>query len=559
MVRSIRNRKAESASNAGAFLAIITVIIILYVLFLPPADREALLNENNASFSLGSGANSSSILLQQQIGRVSFVDLNEKTYNVPTVRIYSPTSAQMLKSVPSFTIRNALFDKDNAAYNLGFDVNKDTTSNVALSFNVKSYSGPLQISVNGQQIFNSQITTTNPTPIKLDASYLSDKNTLTFSVPSPGWTFWKSNSYELENVQVTGDVTNFDNSEAKQYFTISEGEKSNLDTVRLYFTPTCTIKDVGPLTITLNNKVIFKGVADCGTRTNFPLDNNLVMQGSNELSFSTTKGSYLIDNINVKVDLKKPTGNTYYFDMKEDYFMTKPETARCGDYDSICPAGCSDIQDPDCCFNHNGIWCANPTDNSNDRCVNYVATKDCGLCKTGYYDSSGDSPTNCQNKCGDNNDGSCLSGCGKYNDKDCCFTASKDNFWCKEVPITGLADKCKASVNYLDCQLCPSGYVNDGGSSPDACSANVEQFSSNPDSQLLDNYQVTFTVRFTDDTSRKRIDFNINGHTVSVDTSNIEFSKVIDNYVLKGTDSIEIEPKEDVDISQILIEIKQVR
>jgi hypothetical protein len=555
------NRKAQSASSAAAFIAIMTIAIILYVLFLPPDVRNELLGDNNLTSSINtSGAGNPAELLSQTIGRITYINTNEKDYDIPTVRIFSPTSAQIIKSVPGITIQYPLFDKDKSSFSLDFDIDTQLTKNIMLSFTVKEYSGPIYITLNGRQIFSGVISAANPAPIRLDPGYLTDKNTITFSVPSPGLAFWTVNKYSIENLQITGDVTDVKNAEAVQYFSISESEKANLDKITLYFDPVCTIADVGPLQIELNKRIIFNSVADCGTKSFAVLDNSYIMQGSNELRFSTDKGQYLLDTISVKVALTKPAFNTYFFDLSEDYFKTKEEAATCGVSDGICPIGCGDTQDEDCCFKHNSLWCALPTSNVNDRCVSYVDATDCGICPTGYFDSSGDAPSTCENKCGDNNDGKCLSSCpspSRYYDKDCCFAANKDNFWCAEVPVTGISNKCTPSVSSSQCDLCPSGYENKDGSSPDSCSSTNFKFQDTTKA-LLDNYQVRFIVRFLDDTTRKRVDFNINGHEISVDTYNIEYTKVIDQYVQDGTNTIEIVPVEDVDIAYIKVDIRQV-
>jgi hypothetical protein len=65
-------------------------------------------------------------------------------------------------------------------------------------------------------------------------------------------------------------------------------------------------------------------------------------------------------------------------------------------------------------------------------------------------------------------------------------------------------------------------------------------------------------VRFIDDTSRKRVDFNINGYRISIDTYAIEYTQNIDAYVRSGTNTIEIVPVQDIDIAEINAEIRQV-
>ena len=111
----------------------------------------------------------------------------------------------------------------------------------------------MSIKVNGKEIFNGELAESNPKPITL--SDLQEENTITFSVPNPGVVFWRSNKYALENIQITGDVKDFSNSYAVQYFTISEAEKENLESISLYFRPVCTVSDVGPLSIELNKLI----------------------------------------------------------------------------------------------------------------------------------------------------------------------------------------------------------------------------------------------------------------------------------------------------------------
>ena len=51
---------------------------------------------------------------------------------------------------------------------------------------------------------------------------------------------------------------------------------------------------------------------------------------------------------------------------------------------------------------------------------------------------------------GDNKDNKCLTNTtepARYYDKDCCFASNPDNYWCQEVPVTGISDKCKANID----------------------------------------------------------------------------------------------------------------
>ncbi len=555
-------RRGQSAGNAAAFVAILTVLIIVYILFLPPDIRTELLGDKNGILNDSSTSTNTEILLKQNIGKVTYINTAEKTYDLPTVRIYSPTSGQVLKSIPSSNIRYALFDTEKSKYTLELNIDKRSTENLVLVFNVMEHTGPLIIALNGNEIFNGEVKTTNPKPIKLDSGSLLENNIITFSVPSPGLKFWTANKYTLENIQITGDVTDYSNSMAIQNFVISQVEKENLESIKLFFYPDCDLSEAGSLRIDLNGRAIYNSVADCGTRTFATLNTNDIISGSNELRFYSAKGSYMLDNMYIKTTMTKPAYKTYFFDLKDEYFTFKTKTSMCGEYDGTCPIGCDETTDADCCFDRKGYWCALPLSNVNDRCRFYVASDDCSLCKTGYYDDSGDAPTTCEKKCGDNNDKICDSTCSqpnKYYDKDCCFAQSKDNFWCKETPITGIADKCKPAINPSECDLCPSGYINKDGSEPKSCT--TTNFNIQDEDYLFSsNYELKIVVKFVDSTTRKRVDFNINGHTFRIDTTNVEYTKLIADYATTGTNSIEIKPVDkDVDISEVRVELRRVK
>lgn len=554
-------RKGQSAGSAAAFLAIFTVLIILYILFLPPDIREDLLADNVSGGTNnpgGDGIGSTDLLLRQSVGKISYIKDQERYYDIPTVRVSAPTSGQLLKGVPSIAIKNALFDKEQAEYIMNFDVDKKTTTNIVLSFNVRDHYGPIIVTLNGNAIFNGEIEGNKF--LKISDADIGAQNELKFTSPNPGVIFWKSNRYEIDNVQLTGDVTDYSASMASQQFTLSAAEKENLDSVTLYFRPVCTLSSVGPLEIQLNKRIIFNSVADCGTRSFAGLDTSSIQAGANELRFSVEKGSYLLDNLMVKVMLEKPTYKTYYFDIDNDLFEQDASNARCGDYDGECPVGCADIKDADCCFDHNGNWCGLPTRNGNDRCVYYVDPGDCDLCPTGYYDDAFDIPDTCEGRCGDNDDGICPSDCptpASMYDSDCCYEDNNDNFFCQEVPLTGISDRCRASVSYTQCDLCPSGFENEDGSEPDSCDGS-EYVYEDLEESLNEDYDARLIVRFVDDEIRKRLDLNINGHRVSIDTTAIEYKRNIDDYVRPGTNSIEIIPREDIEIAELSVELIRV-
>jgi hypothetical protein len=88
---------------------------------------------------------------------------------------------------------------------------------------------------------------------------------------------------------------------------ISQSEKDNLESVTLFFYPNCVLTNVGSLRIDLNGRSIYNSIADCGTRTFATLNIEDISVGSNQLRFSSTEGSYTLDNMYIKTTTTIPS------------------------------------------------------------------------------------------------------------------------------------------------------------------------------------------------------------------------------------------------------------
>src|SRR3989338_7589835 len=114
----------------------------------------------------------------------------------------------------------------------------------------------------------------------------------------------------------------------------------------------------------------------------------------------------------------------------------------------------------DCCLleTPNNFWCDVETDEADDRCASVVDAARCSRCPSGYEDEKGEPAAACEEDCGDDTDDAGPSGCDVNLDEDCCFEQSEDNYWCREVPATGLSSVCEAALSSGECDDCPTGY-----------------------------------------------------------------------------------------------------
>jgi hypothetical protein len=308
------SKKAQAAGLVG----IILLLIIFYIILLPPEEREELLGDEGAKGGKGETKQTQKnvTLLSVNPGRIDFLELDEVEHDIPSFTLFKTTEAKEIKKENPFIIRNGLFDKKFKNFTFNIE-NLDNVDNVLFSFRLKKHKGILTIKLNGNNIFENEITTVNVEPIILSKDFLRNKNTLSFSVSGVGIKFWTTNEYSFTDIKITADITDISRQESRNVFFVTEKELTNIEKATLKFNPDCRLIDVGILDIALNRRNIYSAVPDCGTLNKIEFSPGLIDIGENNIVFKTNKGSYLIDQIQVKTKLIEPTFPIYYFEVNE--------------------------------------------------------------------------------------------------------------------------------------------------------------------------------------------------------------------------------------------------
>lgn len=549
----------STAGGAAILLLVITIIMIFYILFLPPADRESLLSDGpipgSGSGTPGNGYTShiGDTVLRENVGKVGYTKDNIITHELSSFQIYTQTDATLVKEQAALYAKNSAFGR--RFIELPFNVEKSATENLYLSFNVLHGEGILKIYFNGVAIFEGGLLEGTPAPIALPKDLIKNDNMLYFTVSSPGFAFWRVNEYELQNIRITGDVTDDSNSFNVQKVYLAESEFKKMQEATFQFYPDCINGNVGRITVAINGKLAFHGTPDCAIKNFVTVDDSTLQQGENEIEFVSEKGSYIIDQVEMEVKLEEAEYPIYYFDLSDELFVNTENTDNfCGKIDGVCPNNCEKFEDKDCCFSNsrNNYWCDMRTENPQDRCVNIVLAENGERCESGYEDRSGDPHGELEGECGDDTDGNCPHGCSKYFDKDCCYEDDSNNYWCEDIPFTGVDSVCTRYVSPSECDACPDGFEDEDGDRP-----NCAYEPSNNDFEeleLRDELQLIIEIRFVD-REYKKVDFNINGNTIPVDTYNLLVTRDISPYVNEGTNSIQIIPRKDVEIAEIKVKI----
>ena len=306
-------------SMIALLIFIIGVALVMYILFLPPAERAELLEQNRSTPGDGT-RDEISILMTQEPGRISNIADTEIIKALPSFNLFTRTDAKTLAEFDSIYIKKSLFEEQMRNITFGIE-DLEHTDNYALSYNVQRHSGVLTIILNDNIILSNEITTASPAPLKLPKDLLKENNNLVFRVSGPGIEFWKSNQYILEDIKVTADFTDISAQENIQIIHVTEQEIDNLESMDLRFAVNCEELANAPLEIYLRKRLIYSSVPDCGTSVLIPpVDGSRLIEGENDLLFRTEKGNYLLYGIEAKLHLKKPLFPTYFFNLDAETF-----------------------------------------------------------------------------------------------------------------------------------------------------------------------------------------------------------------------------------------------
>jgi len=309
-------RKGQSGINAAILIAIILGLIVLYVVYLPTSEREKLLLNKTTTNGNGEEEDEDVLLLEfpKSLDKISRIDEKE----LPNVYLFKSTQAKEIEKINPLVVRNGVFDKKDKITTFIID-NTDNVDNILLSFTAKKRKGILMIKLNGISIYEGEVASEVAEPVKLRKSLLEKENTLEFSVSSVGFRFWTTNEYSLENIKIIGDITDATRQKSQNVFSLRQTEYNNLEKVTLKFIPYCgNVGEVGMLDISVNNHNIFSAVPICDDPYKLqavPL--GTLNAGENFIVFSTSRGSYSIEQIRLDFEVEDTKKKIYYFEINQ--------------------------------------------------------------------------------------------------------------------------------------------------------------------------------------------------------------------------------------------------
>ncbi len=315
----LKKRGQKTGGNAATLVGIITLVLIAYVLFLPPEERESLLAEELEDGEEADEEEENRTVIEVTQLKLTYVGEDEFEHNIPNVYLRETTAAHEFTTETPFYVRNGWFDKKEKV--IEFDIaDPENTMGVGISFEAPIREGRLMVYINDELVYDYEATKLNIGPIEVKDSLLKEKNEVRLEVSGVGLAFWRTNEYAVEDFKVIGDITDVKAQESLNTFTVTNEEMYNLETSYLRFWPVCDRRTVGRLDILLNNKMVYSSVPDCNSINRQDIYSTDLNAGKNSIVFKTGKGNYRVERILVKTELKPVKTFLEYFEINSSEY-----------------------------------------------------------------------------------------------------------------------------------------------------------------------------------------------------------------------------------------------
>ncbi|MDI6736958.1 MAG: hypothetical protein QME12_00385 [Nanoarchaeota archaeon] len=317
------NRKGDAAAEVATFIILMALFIVLYIVLLPPGEREEILGEGSTTTDGGevSVAEGAKVLFSESPGQVFAYSKNINTFNLEPVHLYLKDETTQSPLVKSLSVSRNLI-KDNFKNVLFTIDNMDKVSSVKLFMVVAEGTNMLTIKLNERIVYQGKLTS-EQLPIDLPKEYLQKSNKLTFSTNLPPMSeFYTSTYYLLQDIKLIKKETVKKTETSRNFFVDSAA--GTVRKATLGYIVNCNAQEPrGQLAIKLNSNLVSKDTIFCDFHgeIKLPLDKkDLSSDGRNRLVFSIDKGDYSLDMVSVKVETGKSTYPSFTFDVDSDAY-----------------------------------------------------------------------------------------------------------------------------------------------------------------------------------------------------------------------------------------------
>jgi len=310
-------RGQEGASGAAGLVLFIGFIIIVYILAIPPENRNQLLefNETNESGSSGNNITGNRTLLEESPGSLYPSAQKVFKHNLNQLALSASTEDTVLYKRPSAYILTSKLDKRTASIHFKLEQPENVKA-LLLSFNVDKAYGRLIVELNGEDIYNKQLKESDTPVIRLPTETITSENSIRiYASGVPWYAFWRKNVYELSDIKLIATIKRTETQSAVTTFRLSDAEVDEFKSGYIRFVTECTGSVKGLLKTYFNGRLMSSTVPSCMGIEKLDLVQSDLMPGRNQLRFELTEGLLFITALTVNIEIKTPKWPVYYFEV----------------------------------------------------------------------------------------------------------------------------------------------------------------------------------------------------------------------------------------------------
>ena len=315
---TVFRRGQASGSDAWILVGLIGLMMLFYIMFLPPQEREALLSDQGGVMG-SSNPVTIGTLMKRNPGRLDALLQPGFDHLIPSFKVVELKNAQVLASLNPFSVTNSWLG--DHAFKTTFHIDSpDLVDAPLLVFEAPAHGGILKVKLNDKLVYSFEPQSSDVPPIMLKKQDLLQDNTIEISVSGVGWRFWSQNRYDIVNARLLGDVSDISKQKAQNVFTISPEEKASLISAMLNFVPECDQPRVGALDISVNGNQLYSAIPTCNSPFQTEIGIGSLHDGTNELLFKTHQGTYNMNLARVQTKVKQTGTFIEYFELNQSVF-----------------------------------------------------------------------------------------------------------------------------------------------------------------------------------------------------------------------------------------------
>ncbi len=265
--------KPPSGATVASLIGVITIILLFYIIFLPPSEREKLLTEER--------------LIDQIEGRNIF--FQEQTF--PSLHLFETEEAIIADTINPFRIKKTIFweEQKNKTTYLS---DPENIKRLILTFQAPARKGILNIWFNGVHLYRNQLLQETAEPVEIPIQLIKQKNDLIFTVEG---NLLQKKEYEITDAKLIADVAEKKKLKSETSFVISREEMNNVEKLKFRFFARCTQKNTGQLIIKINEKIAFKQTPTCGRENIINIARQELKVGRNIMKVELESGELTIE------------------------------------------------------------------------------------------------------------------------------------------------------------------------------------------------------------------------------------------------------------------------